>query len=87
MRLKYVLSAGFVVALAGCASAPNARTSTATTQAPACVPTGSRLTTANSGQHCGVSGRTYSGDDLQRTGEDQVGDALQKLDPSITVHR
>jgi hypothetical protein len=31
-------------------------------------------------------GRTYSQTDVERTGQTNVGDALQMLDPSITVH-
>ena len=30
--------------------------------------------------------RTYSQKDIERTGQTNVGDALQMLDPSITVH-
>jgi hypothetical protein len=30
--------------------------------------------------------RTYSQDDVQRTGQTDVANALQMLDPSITVH-
>jgi hypothetical protein len=36
--------------------------------------------------HClPVNGRSYSQQDLQRTGEPDLGRALQKLDPRITV--
>jgi len=42
--------------------------------------TGSRVA-HESQQPC----RSYTGDDLQRTGEFNAGDALQHLDPSITV--
>lgn len=36
--------------------------------------------------HClPVNGRSYSQQDLQRTGEPELGRALQKLDPRITV--
>lgn len=91
MWRKSLLNIGLLVTLVGCAAAPSTPTSTTmahsvTAQGPACVSTGSRVPPTSPGQQCGVSGRTYSGDDLQRTGEEQVGDALQKLDPSITVH-
>jgi hypothetical protein len=33
-----------------------------------------------------VPGRTYSDKDMERTGQTDVGNALQMLDPSITVH-
>ena len=37
--------------------------------------------------HClPLAGRSYSQQDLQRTGEPELGRALQKLDPRITVH-
>jgi hypothetical protein len=35
----------------------------------------------------GGYGRCYSHDEIQRTGATTVGDALQLMDPSITVHR
>jgi hypothetical protein len=36
--------------------------------------------------HClPVTGRTYTKDDLDRTGERKLGPALEKLDPSITT--
>ena len=47
--------------------------------------TGSRL--SQPAGHCSsYPGRSYSQDDLARTGEADVGQALQLLDPSITVH-
>jgi hypothetical protein len=52
---------------------------------PCSMQTGSRLGTQPG--HCSASpGRTYSQQDLERTGEVNVGDALQLLDTSITVH-
>ena len=33
-----------------------------------------------------VSGRSYSHEDLERTGQTNVGRALQQLDPSVSVH-
>jgi hypothetical protein len=36
---------------------------------------------------CRGYGRSYSSDDIRRTGATTVGDALPLLDPSITVHR
>jgi hypothetical protein len=46
--------------------------------------TGSRIATKSS---CSGYGRSYSYDDLERTGKTQAADALVLLDPSITVHR
>ena len=34
----------------------------------------------------GAPGRSYSRDDIDRTGQPTLGPALQMLDPSITVH-
>lgn len=31
-------------------------------------------------------GRSYTQQDIERTGQTNVGDALQMLDPSVTVH-
>ena len=47
--------------------------------------TGSRIP-AKKGHCLPVNGRSYSQQDLQRTGEPELGRALQKLDPRITVH-
>ncbi|MGH8215223.1 MAG: hypothetical protein ACREPZ_05995 [Rhodanobacteraceae bacterium] len=38
------------------------------------------------GQCLPVAGNSYSQQDIQRTGAATVGQALQTLDPSITVH-
>ncbi|MHB1058654.1 MAG: hypothetical protein ACYC0F_12335 [Rhodanobacter sp.] len=46
--------------------------------------TGSRIPVKEG--HClPVIGRSYSQQDLQRTGQTDLGSALQQLDPSITV--
>ena len=46
--------------------------------------TGSHIP-AKKGQCLPVNGSSYSQQDLQRTGEPELGRALQKLDPRITV--
>ncbi len=46
--------------------------------------TGSRIP-VKKGQCLPVNGRSYSQQDLQRTGEPELARALQKLDPRITV--
>jgi hypothetical protein len=59
--------------------------SAAVAQNPACVTeTGSRI--PGDRGDCLAFGRSYTGDDIDRTGKVNVGDALQVLDPSITVH-
>lgn len=57
--------------------------------------TGSRIVTARSRRgdaardtKCvNASGRSYSRDDLERTGQTDPARALENLDPSITIHR
>ncbi|MBN8736905.1 MAG: hypothetical protein J0H27_11635 [Xanthomonadales bacterium] len=47
--------------------------------------TGSRIPPPK-GQCLPVAGRSYSQQDIQRTGALTTGQALQMLDPSVTVH-
>ncbi|MGH8145307.1 MAG: hypothetical protein ACREPY_03155 [Rhodanobacteraceae bacterium] len=52
----------------------------------ACIrDTGSHIP-AKKGQCLPVAGRSYTQQDIQRTGATNVGQALQMLDPSVTVH-
>jgi hypothetical protein len=66
--------------LAACATTtPATRTAAAGCQENS---TASRIT-----KRCSASPvRTYSQEDVQRTGQTDVANALQMLDPSITVH-
>jgi hypothetical protein len=87
MRIAIVIVAG--ATLFGCATtAENATPKPAATAAakdPNCLTdTGSRLSGASK---CRGYGRSYSGDDIDRTGQTSAGDALALMDPSITVHR
>lgn len=53
-------------------------------QDPSCLThTGSRIDTKGK---CRGTGRSYTGEDLNRTGKSTVGGSLPLLDPSITVH-
>lgn len=66
--------------LAACAST----TPTARTAAADC---GQNSTASRIPHQCATSPvRTYSQEDVERTGQTDVGNALQMLDPSITVH-
>ncbi len=47
--------------------------------------TGSRI--AVKGANCSAIGRSYSNEDIRRTGASSVAGALRLMDPSITVHR
>ncbi len=71
---------------AGCASTrstPQTADKVAAQQpARNCIATASRIPQND----CGAAGRTYSHDDLERTGQVNPGAALQMLDPSISSH-
>ncbi|HET9389835.1 MAG TPA: hypothetical protein VFO44_09330 [Steroidobacteraceae bacterium] len=74
--------------LLGCATSPNPRTASAKDAAlrPNCIrDTGSRLP-ANPPGCQNVAGRSYSQDDIDRTGQTDAANALRMLDPSVTVH-
>jgi hypothetical protein len=86
MRILGAFVAGF--ALCGCASTAGntSKPSAASAQNdPTClVDTGSRLAPGKNG--CRGIGRSYTGEDILRTGQTNAGDALAQLDPSVTVH-
>lgn len=76
------------VLLAGCAATsrpqPDSRSASATTE-PCVLESASRIPARSGG--CSITpGRAYSQQDVQRTGQTNAADALQMLDPSITVH-
>jgi len=66
------------------ASATATNSSSAEPRQPNCVrDTGTRIKSKN--RDClGVAGRSYSAEELSRTGEINPADALRRLDPSIT---
>jgi hypothetical protein len=73
----------------GCSSTPQPRPDTqaaaSTTPRPCAPATASRIPARP--DECSPSpGRSYSQEDVERTGQTNVADALQMLDPSITVH-
>jgi hypothetical protein len=88
--LRVTSAIATVLILAACAATtadvkPKAGTSDAVAQNPACLSeTGSRM--AGNDANCSAIGRSYSSDDINRTGSTTVGEALRLLDPSITVH-
>jgi len=88
MRIVGAIVAG--VALFGCATTTdNAKSKPATAAVvkdPTCLTeTGSRVSSGPA--KCRGFGRSYSSDDIQRTGSTSAGDALALLDSSITVHK
>jgi hypothetical protein len=65
---------------------PKAARPAAAAKDPACLTrTGSRIPV--NGGRCSAIGRSYTTDDMKRTGATTVGGALRLLDPSITIHR
>ena len=81
------VAAGFI--LCGCATStsnPKQPASAAVVSDPNCLTeTGSRISAGKS--NCRGFGRSYTNDDISRTGQTSAADALVLLDPSITVHR
>ncbi len=88
-HLRVVSATATALVLAACAATPlNVKpntTSAAIARNPACLSqTGSRITGDRAS--CMAFGHSYSGDDIDRTGYLDVGDALRVLDPTVTVH-
>jgi hypothetical protein len=86
VRFLSVVVSGLV--LFGCAATPQNPGSkppaSAATKDPNCLTdTGSQIASKSS---CRGYGRSYSSDDIDRTGQTTAADALALLDPSITVH-
>jgi hypothetical protein len=86
IRIAGVMVAGLV--LFGCAAtSQNTKpAASAATKDPNCLTdTGDLI--SSSKPSCRGFGRSYSKDDIDRTGLTNAGDALSRLDPSVTVHR
>jgi hypothetical protein len=85
MIKSLVLCAAVAASAVACTTtAPTRTAATPTTQA--CnQDTASRIP-MRPGECSSAPGRTYSDQDIERTGQTNVGDALQLLDPSITTH-
>jgi hypothetical protein len=86
LRVVAAIGSALIAACATTAThvAPKAGASEAAAENSACLSqTGSRIP----GATCSEIGRSYSSDDINRTGSTTAGEALPLLDPSITVHR
>jgi hypothetical protein len=88
--MKLNLSMPAVVAvgiMAGCTTAPSAQPTvgppTTRNDATCLKDTGSRIPADASA--CSATGRSYSSEDISRTGSTTAAGALQLLDPSVTV--
>ena len=88
--LRAVSAIASVTLLAACAATaqnarPNAGTSAVVAENHTCLTqTGSRI--ATKGADCSASGRSYSSEDIDRTGATTADEALRLMDPSILVH-
>lgn len=86
-RIAAAVAAGLLFASSaaiGDDAAPQPKKDATPAQTPGCLThTGSRI---DGKGKCRGTGRSYTGEDLQRTGKTTVGEALPLLDPSITVH-
>jgi hypothetical protein len=85
-RIAAAIAAGLIFA-GSAAIADDAKAKpekpTAAAANPSCLTqTGSRISKGK----CRGAGRSYTSDDMKRTGSTTVGDALPLLDPSIVVH-
>jgi hypothetical protein len=79
-RIASLVLAG-AVSLCGCATTThNPPPTTASTVAGCVDSTGSRIPGT-----CSSPGHSFSQDDLRRTGQTNVADALGQLDPSLTI--
>jgi hypothetical protein len=73
-----------VLILAACATpAPTVKPTMAQTDPTCLTSTGSRIPVT--GKNCSAIGRSYSQDDLARTGASTVAGGLRVLDPSLTI--
>jgi hypothetical protein len=82
LRIAAAVIAGS--ALCGCAATGSNPTVSAAAKNPYCLTeTGSHL--ASNGA-CQSVGRSYTSEDIARTGATSAGNALALLDPSLTVH-
>jgi hypothetical protein len=86
-RVVAAIAAGLIFASSAAISddaTPQPAKHSAAAENPSCLThTGSRI--GGKGK-CRGTGRSYTSDDLNRTGKTTVGGALALLDPSITVH-
>lgn len=84
--IKTLLICAVVSASAvACSTTAPPKTASADTTPPCLQDSASRIP-RRSGECSGAAGRSYSNQDIERTGHTTVGEALQNLDPSITVH-
>jgi hypothetical protein len=64
---------------------PDAQATASTANANPCVQHSASRIPPRPGE-CSAPGRTYSDTDIRNTGQTNLADALQMLDPSVSVH-
>ena len=90
MLKELVLGACLVLALAACTTPSPTRespksASLAPARTPGCVPdTATRIAVKE--HDCAGFGRTYTREDIERTGATDAAQALRLLDPALQVH-
>jgi len=70
----------------GCSTTTPARPDSRTAAAASCPQNTASRIPMRPGDCSSTPGRTYSNEEIERTGQTNVGEALQMLDPSISVH-
>jgi hypothetical protein len=85
MIKSLALCAVVLASAIACSTTAPPRTAAAAATRPCPQDSASRIP-MRPGECSSSPGRTYSNQDMERTGQTNVGDALQLLDPSITVH-
>ncbi len=79
-----VVSASVIACSTTAPARPDSRTAVAAT--PCAQNTTATRIPMRTGECSSTPGRSYSNEEVERTGQTNVGDALQMLDPSISVH-
>jgi len=85
MRRKSLMAACAALALSACATTQTHPAASAQKPPPGCVSGTATLLPVGAGECAGV-GSTYTKEDMDRTGQTTVQDALRVLDPTVTVH-
>ena len=84
---KLLFGVGLSACLVGCAHmAPPMQAKANSSPPPGCVFPGTATRLPERPSECAAFGRSWSQDDLRRTGQTDVGQALQMLDPSVSAH-
>jgi hypothetical protein len=85
LMLRSFLCALGLASVTACSSAGKPVLADAKAAHPCVVSSASRIPAES--DKCSITpGRSYSEQDIERTGQTNVGDALQMLDPSVSVH-